>query len=301
MRPALKWRLAALGFALGFFGPLAPTAAASPQPWQIGLQPAATPIMELIHRFNNGLLIVLTLIVLFVLSLLVFCMVRFNARMNPVPSKTSHNTLVEVVWTLVPILILVGIAVPSFSLLLAEHDPARAIAGFDPETDRQLTIKATGQKDWYWTYDYPDNGDLNFDSFMVRDAAGNPAGEPRLLAVDNPMVVPVGVVIRMLVTADPEGVIHSFAVPAFGIKVDAIPGRLNETWFRVDREGIYYGQCYELCGTNHAFMPIAVRAVSPETYDAWALTAATDLEAAYGLLAGATNRPPATVVAGARE
>ncbi len=295
LRRLIGWAVT-LGLAV-----LSVPALANPVPWQIGLQPAATPIMEMIHRFNNGLLIVVALIVLFVLALLLFCMVRFNVRMNPVPSKTSHNTLIEVLWTVVPILILVGIAVPSFSLLLAENDPARAIAGFDPETDEQITIKATGSQ-WYWTYDYPDNGDVSIASFLVRDAEGNPAGNPRLLEVDNEMVVPTGIVIRMLVTADPLGVIHSFAVPAFGIKIDAVPGRLNETWFRVDREGIYYGQCSELCGRDHAFMPIAVRAVSPEQFDAWAATAAGgDLEGAYQGLARAIAAEPATLVADAED
>jgi cytochrome c oxidase subunit 2 len=255
-------------------------ASAAPRPWEIGLQPAATPIMEMIHRFNAGVLIVLTLIVILVLSLLVYCMVRFNARANPVPSKTSHNTLVEVVWTVVPILILVGIAVPSFALLFAEHDPARAIVGYDPEKTPPLTIKATGNQ-WYWSYEYPDNGDVSFDSLMLTDEerAANPDAGPRLLAVDNQLVVPTGVVVRMQVIG--ADVIHSFAVPAFGIKIDAIPGRLNETWFRVDQEGVFYGQCSELCGRDHAFMPIAVRAVSPDKFKAWVETAAKDLPGAY--------------------
>ncbi|WP_421726789.1 cytochrome c oxidase subunit II [Bauldia sp.] len=259
-----------------------PVIAAQPQPWEITLQPAASPIMEMIHRFNNGTLVVITLITVFVLALLVYVMVRFNARRNPEPSKTSHNTMIEVVWTVVPILILVGIAVPSFSLLIAQHDPARAVADYDPE--ETLTIKATGLQ-WYWTYDYPDNGDITFDSFMLTDdQITDPENQPRLLAVDNNMVVPTGTVIRMLVTADPLGVIHSFTVPSLGFKIDAIPGRLNETWFLAQREGMYYGQCSELCGRNHAFMPIAVQAVSPERYEAWAEMAQTDLAAAYALL-----------------
>ncbi len=265
-------------------------ALADPQPWEINLQPAASPIMEMVHRFNSGLLIVISLIVLVVLSLLVYCIVRFNSRANPVPSKTSHNTLVEVVWTVVPILILVGIAVPSFALLFAEHDPARAIAGFNPETDKQITIKATGNQ-WYWSYEYPDNGDISFDSLMLSDEerAQNPDAGPRLLAVDNRMVVPTGTVIRMQVIG--ADVIHSFAVPALGVKLDAIPGRLNETWFLANREGVFYGQCSELCGRDHAFMPIAVQAVSPEKFDAWAAAAASDLPGAYKQLAAATGRP----------
>ncbi len=266
--------------------------------WEMNLQPAATPIMEMIHRFDNGLLIVVTLIVLLVLALLVYAMLRFNAKANPVPSKTSHNTLIEVIWTVVPILVLVGIAVPSFALLFAEHDPARAIAGFDPAKDKQITIKATGSQ-WYWSYEYPDNGDISFDSLLLRDADGNPTGTPRLLAVDNKMVVPVGVVVRMQVIG--ADVIHSFAVPSFGIKIDAIPGRLNETWFRVDKEGTYYGQCSELCGRDHAFMPIAVEAVSQDKFDAWAKTAVNDLAAAYKQLAAAEDKKPATQVAAAQE
>ena len=257
--------------------------AAQPEPWQIGFQPAASPIMEMIHAFNNGLLIVVTLITLLVLGLLLWCMIRYNARSNPEPSRLSHNTLVEVIWTVFPILILVGIAVPSFSLLFAQHDPARAIPGFDPETDPQITIKAIGAQ-WYWTYEYPDNGDLSFDSLMLTDEelAADPSAGPRLLAVDNDMVVPTGTVVRMQVIG--ADVIHAFAVPAFGVKIDAVPGRLNETWFRVDREGVYYGQCSELCGRDHAFMPIAVRAVSPEAFESWAEAANDNLAAAYELL-----------------
>jgi cytochrome c oxidase subunit 2 len=257
-----------------------------PEPWQIGMQPAASPIMEMIHQFNNGLLIVVTLITLFVLGLLLICMLRFNARANPEPSRTSHNTLVEVVWTVVPILILVGIAVPSFALLFAQHDPARAIPGYDPATDPHMTIKATGSQ-WYWSYEYPDNDDLSFDSLMLteEERAADPNAGPRLLAVDNELVVPTGTVVHIQVIG--ADVIHAFAVPAFGVKIDAVPGRLNETWFRVDREGIYYGQCSELCGRDHAFMPIAVRAVSPDKFTAWVEAAQSDLPASYDLLAAA--------------
>jgi len=280
-----------------------------PQPWQITLQPAASPIMDMVHRFNNGLLIVIALITVFVLGLLVYVMVRFNARANPVPSRTTHNTLIEVAWTIVPILILVGIAVPSFSLLFAEHDPARAIAGFDPEKDKQLTIKAIGNQ-WYWSYEYPDNK-ISFDSYMLQDNERK-AGDPRLLAVDNQLIVPTGTVVRMQVIG--ADVIHSFGVPALGIKIDAIPGRLNETWFRADVEGLFYGQCSELCGQapsedpldlhGHAYMPIAVRAVSPAVFDAWAKTAATTLKAANQQLIAATTpgfAPAGAVVAAAQN
>ena len=281
MKQAISWP-----GALVLLGGLVPAAQATPvsvtqpQPWEITLQPAGSPIMEMIHSFNNGLLIVVALIVVFVLALLVVVMVKFNAKRNPVPSKTSHNTLVEVVWTVLPILILVGIAVPSFSLLLAQHDPARAVPNYDPE--KALTIKATGSQ-WYWTYTYPDHGDLEFDSVMLTDAERtDPLNEPRLLAVDNQLVVPIGTVVHVQVIG--ADVIHAFTVPSLGFKIDAIPGRLNETWFLVEREGVYYGQCSELCGRDHAFMPIAVRAVSPEKFEQWVTAAADDLDVAYGLL-----------------
>jgi cytochrome c oxidase subunit 2 len=296
--------LAVAGTLLTFIGSAEAT---QPEPWQLNLQPAATPIMEMIHQFNNGLLVVVAVIVLFVLALLLYCIVRFNSRANPVPSRTTHNTLIEVVWTVVPILILVGIAVPSFALLFAEHDPARAIVGYDPAKDKPLTIKATGSQ-WYWTYEYPDNGDLSFDSLMLQNnQRTDPVAQPRLLAVDNEMIVPVGVVVRMQVIG--SDVIHAFAMPSFGIKIDAIPGRLNETWFRVDREGVYYGQCSELCGQalpenendlhGHAFMPIVIRAVTPERFAAWATAAATDLKGAYQSLAEAAAPDSGVQLAGA--
>jgi len=289
LKQAISWPRAVVvlcGMALGAM--LAgPAAAAQPKPWEVNLQPAGSPIMEMIHSFNNGILILLALIVFLVLALLVVVMIRFNARRNPVPSKTSHNTLVEVVWTVLPILILVGIAVPSFALLLAQHDPARAVPNYDPA--KTVTIKATGSQ-WYWSYAYPDHEGVEFDSLMLTDdEITDPATQPRLLAVDNQMIVPTGTVIDMQVIG--ADVIHSFTVPSLGFKIDAIPGRLNETWFLVREEGVYYGQCSELCGRDHAFMPIAVRAVSPEKFDAWVEAAATDLDAAYALLdAGAT--PP---------
>lgn len=271
-----------------------PASAAEPQPWEIWLQPAGSPIMRMIHSFNDGVMVVMAVIVVLVLFLLLYVMARFNARSNPVPSKTSHNTLIEVIWTVVPILILVGIAVPSFSLLIATHDPARAVPGYDPE--QAITIKATGSQ-WYWSYEYPDSGDISFDSLMLTDAERtDPANQPRLLAVDNEMVVPTGTVIRMQVIG--ADVIHSFAVPSLGFKIDAVPGRLNETWFLVENEGVYYGQCSELCGRDHAFMPIAVRAVSPEKFTAWAEAAKTDLGAAYKTIAEALPADAPVVVAG---
>lgn len=224
--------------------------AAQPQPWEVTLQPAASPVMENIVWFHNFLFVLITLITLFVLALLVVVVMKFNAKTNPVPSKTTHNTLIEVAWTLIPVLILVGIAVPSFRLLFQQLDIPKA----------DLTVKATG-KQWYWSYSYPDNGKFEFDSLLAADK------QPRLLGVDNEMVVPVNKVIRVQTTG--ADVIHAFAVPAFGIKIDSIPGRLNETWFKATKVGIYYGQCSELCGKDHAFMPIAVRVVEDQEFAAW--------------------------------
>ncbi|CCE05661.1 cytochrome c oxidase, subunit II [Bradyrhizobium sp. STM 3843] len=221
-----------------------------PAPWEFRLQEAATPVMENITWFHGLLLTIITVITLFVLALLVTVVIKFNARANPVPSRTTHNTLLEVAWTLIPVLILVTIAVPSFRLLFLELDVPKA----------DLTVKATG-KQWYWSYAYPDNGKFEFDSLLAQDK------QPRLLGVDNEMVVPVNKVVRVQTTG--ADVIHSFAVPAFGIKIDAIPGRLNETWFKATKVGMYYGQCSELCGKDHAFMPIAVRVVSDQEFAAW--------------------------------
>ena len=223
---------------------------AQPQPWEMTLQPAASPVMESIISFHNLLLVLITLITLFVLALLVIVVVKFNAKANPVPSRTTHNTLIEVAWTLIPVLILVAIAVPSFRLLFKQLDIPKA----------DLTVKATG-KQWYWSYAYPDNGKFEFDSLLTADK------QPRLLGVDNEMVVPVNKVIRVQTTG--ADVIHAFAVPAFGIKIDSIPGRLNETWFKATKVGMYYGQCSELCGKDHAFMPIAVRVVEEQEFATW--------------------------------
>ena len=224
-------------------------------PWQFGFQDAATPIMEEITSFHNLLLYIITGIALFVLVLLVIVMVRFNARANPTPSRVTHNTLLEVAWTVVPIIILAIIVFPSFHLLFKQLNT--------PPAD--LSVKATG-KQWYWSYSYPDNGKFEFDSLMLQDKDRKP-DQPRLLAVDNEMVVPINKIVRVQ-TIGAE-VIHSFAVPSFGIRIDAIPGRLNETWFQATREGVYYGQCSELCGKDHAFMPIAVRVVSEQAFKDW--------------------------------
>ena len=221
-----------------------------PTPWEYTLQGSASPVMDNIIWFHNFLLWLITAITVFVLALLIIVAVKFNAKANPVPSKTTHNTLIEVAWTIIPVLILVGIAVPSFRLLFQELDIPKA----------DLTIKATG-KQWYWSYAYPDNGKFEFDSLLVADKA------PRLLGVDNEVVVPVNKIIRVQVTG--ADVIHAFAIPSFGIKIDAVPGRLNETWFKATKEGMFYGQCSELCGKDHAFMPIAIRVVNDQEFAAW--------------------------------
>ncbi|ALA18169.1 cytochrome c oxidase subunit II [Chelatococcus sp. CO-6] len=228
-----------------------------PSPWQMTFQTPVTEVARYIDWFHNGLLWLIGAVVLFVLALLIYVMVRFNEKANPTPSKTTHNTLIEVAWTVVPVLILIVIAVPSFRLLKLQLVP--------PQAD--VVIKATGHA-WYWSYEYPGNeGEaFSFDANMVPDDQLQP-GQPRLLATDNEVVVPVNKVVLVQVTA--ADVIHAFAMPSFGIKVDAVPGRLNETWFRAEREGMYYGQCSELCGQNHAFMPIAIRVVSEEQYAAW--------------------------------
>ena len=226
-----------------------------PSPWQFGLQQSATPVMDNIVWFHDFLLYIITGIAGFVLLLLLIVIVRFNARSHPTPSRTTHNTLLEVAWTTIPIMILLVIAVPSFKLLFFQLIPPPA----------ELTVKATG-KQWYWTYSYPDNGGFEFDSALVKDE-NLKQDQPRLLAADTEMVVPVNKNVLVLTTG--ADVIHSFAVPSFGIKIDAIPGRINETWFKATREGLYYGQCSELCGRDHAFMPINVRVVSEQAFATW--------------------------------
>jgi cytochrome c oxidase subunit 2 len=225
-----------------------------PSPWELGLQQAGSDVMVDVTWFHDFLLWIISAIALFVLALLVIVMVRFNARANPVPSRTTHNTVIEVIWTVVPVLILVVIAVPSFRLIFYQLEIPKA----------DLTVKVTG-KQWFWSYSYPD-AKVEFDSLMLQDKDRKP-NQPRLLAVDNEMVVPVKKVVHVLVTG--ADVIHSFAVPSFGVKIDAIPGRVNETWFKAEREGMYYGQCSQLCGRDHAFMPISIRVVSDTEYSAW--------------------------------
>jgi cytochrome c oxidase subunit II len=244
----------AAGVAALAAGGVAFAALGQPSPWQMGLQQSAAPTMDDIIGFHNFVLWIITAITIFVLALLITVIVRFNARANPTPSRTTHNTLLEVAWTVIPVVILVVIAIPSFRILFVQLNT--------PPAD--LTVKATG-KQWYWSYGYPDSK-FEFDSLMVKEGELKPE-QPRLLAVDNEMVVPVNKVVRVQVIG--ADVIHAFKVPSFGVMIDAIPGRLNETWFKATREGVYYGQCSELCGKDHAFMPIAVRVVSEQAFAAW--------------------------------
>lgn len=237
---------------------------------QIDFPVAATAHMQDIIDFHNLLLVIITGITLFVLGLLLWVMVRYNARMNPKPAAWSHNTLIEFVWTVIPIIILGVIAVPSIRLL-------RDGETVPPNVD--LTVKAIGHQ-WYWSYEYPDNGGFTFDALMLSDEDAKKAGEPRLLGVDNRVVVPVGKVVRVIVTS--QDVIHSWTIPAFGSKIDAVPGKLNETWFKAEREGVFYGQCSELCGAKHAFMPIAVEVMSQERFDQWVEEAKKKFAAADG-------------------
>ncbi|MBL27317.1 MAG: cytochrome c oxidase subunit II [Rhodospirillaceae bacterium] len=229
--------------------------AAQPRPWEMGMQPAASPVMDQMEGFHDLLLVIITVISVFVLLLLIYVMWKFNAKANPQPSRTAHNTVLEVAWTVVPILILVIVAIPSFKLLYFQ----------DRSPDAEMTIKAIGHQ-WYWSYEYPDDGNFTFDSFMKYDDSLE-EGEPRLLATDTKVVLPVDTDIRILVTAD--DVLHSWAVPAFGVKQDGVPGRVAEKWVRIEEPGVYFGQCSELCGVNHGFMPIEVHAVSKEDYKAW--------------------------------
>lgn len=242
-----------------------------PVPWQMGFQEAATPVMERIRWFEQYTLWFIVPITLLVVALLVWCMIRYRASANPTPSRTSHNTVIEILWTVGPVLVLLLLAIPSFQLLTYQYDP---------EQEPTMTLKATGYQ-WYWEYEYApveeEGSPVSFSSIIIGEENRAEMGKedlsvyPRLLAVDNEVVVPVDTTVRLLVTA--ADVLHSFAMPAFGIKVDAVPGRLNESWFRATREGLFYGQCSELCGKDHAFMPIAIRVVSQEQFDEWRVAA----------------------------
>jgi cytochrome c oxidase subunit 2 len=229
--------------------------AAQPEPWQLGFQPAASPVMAQLDSLHDLLLWIITLVSIFVLGLLVYACLRFRASRSASPSRRTHHTLLEIAWTALPVLILVVIAIPSFKLLYF----------MDRVQEPEMTIKAVGHQ-WYWSYEYPDDGEFTFDAYLVADEDLQ-EGQPRLLATDNAVVLPVETDIRVLITA--TDVLHSWAVPAFGVKTDAVPGRVNETWVRIEQPGMYYGQCSELCGDYHGFMPIMVRAVSKEEFEAW--------------------------------
>ncbi len=250
-----------------------------PRPWELNMQDAVTPVAEAMHSFHNLLLPIIIGISLLVLVLLLYAMWRFREKANPVPSKTSHNTLVEVLWTVVPIIILVIIAVPSFRLLYFGDKAANA----------DMTLKIVGHQ-WYWEYIYADADDLTFEA---RVAARTPEeavdGKVRLLSTDNPLMIPVDTTVRVLVTS--TDVIHSWLLPAFGVQKYAMPGRLNETWFRAEKTGVYYGQCNQICGLDHGFMPIEVHVVSKEDYATWVQKAKAQ--------AGLTDPTPTTAVAAA--
>lgn len=265
---------------------MVPSELGLPHSGEIGLQQVVTDVGQNGRWMHNAVLFpVIAIISLFVLGLLLWVMFRYRAAANPNPSKTSHNTLIEVIWTLVPILVLVAVAVPSIRLLARQFNPPKA----------DLTIKVIGHQ-WFWSYQYPDNGDFEVVSNMLKEKNQVEAGQqfrtdvdgPRLLAADERMVVPAGKVVKLIVTAD--DVIHSFAVPAFWTKMDAIPGRLNQTWFKVDRPGVYFGQCSELCGARHGFMPIAVEVRPEAEFNQWVLSKG-------GKLAGTEEAAPAVAPA----
>lgn len=235
-----------------------PALASQPHDWQLYFQPAASPVMERIYEFHELLLYIIFAISIFVLLLLLYVAVRFNEKANPTPAKFTHNVLIEVLWTVIPVVILIVIAVPSFKMLYY----------MDRTENPEMTLKVTGYQ-WYWGYEYPDHNNIAFTSYMIPDDQIDPSKDQvRLLSTDKPVVLPIDTNIQFIITA--ADVIHAFALPAFGLKTDAIPGRLNETWTRIDRPGTYYGQCSELCGKDHAFMPIEILAVPKDEFAAWA-------------------------------
>lgn len=244
-------------FSLALFAMPSLGFAGQPQDWQMNFQEAATPVAERLHSFHHFLLFIISGICIFVLALLLYVMIRFNSKTNPVPSATTHNVLLEIIWTVVPVVILIVIAVPSFKLLY-----------YADRTDKpEMTLKVTGYQ-WYWGYEYPDNGGISFNSNMIpSDKIDASKEQVKLLSTDNPVILPIDTNIQILVTG--QDVIHSFAMPSFGVKTDAVPGRTNETWVRITKPGTYYGQCDQLCGTNHGFMPIEVVAVGKEDFAKW--------------------------------
>jgi cytochrome c oxidase subunit 2 len=256
-------RLLTAFFAAALFFLAADTALAdgSPVPWQINMQDAASPSAERLHEFHEMLLWITGAIVVFIMVLLLYVMLRFNSKVNPEPAKFTHNVPLEVIWTVVPILILVVISLKSLPMLYY----------LDRVEEPEMTLKVTGYQ-WYWGYEYPDQDGLSFLSYMIpEDEIDASKGQKRLLSVDNVVVLPIDTDIAIQITG--ADVIHAFAIPALGIKLDAVPGRLNETWVRIDKPGTYYGQCSELCGKDHAYMPIEVKAVSKEEFANWLATA----------------------------
>ena len=225
--------------------------------WQLSFQEAASPLMSELIGLHDFIFWIITFITVFVFILLAYVCVKFSAKNNKKPSTTTHNSLIEVAWTVIPVIILVVISIPSFKLLYKQND----FSNID------MTIKATGYT-WYWGYEYPDHGDFQFDAIMLQDDELE-ENQPRLLSTDNALVVPINKNIKMQITSDPAGVIHSWAMPSLGVKMDAIPGRLNETYFRITEPGMYYGQCSELCGPGHGFMPIMIKAVSDDEFSEW--------------------------------
>ncbi|RCS23379.1 cytochrome c oxidase subunit II [Phyllobacterium salinisoli] len=283
--------MGALGSALAVLFASAAAHADQPKPWEMRFQDAATGIAQQIHWFERYTLWFIVPVTALVLLLLLWIVARYRASANPEPSKTSHNTLIEVIWTVAPVIVLLFLAIPSFQLLTAQYSPDEA----------GLTVKATGYQ-WYWGYEYQVDNPVSFDSLLLQDGDRAAAGKedravyPRLLAVDNEVVVPLNTTVRLLVTG--ADVIHSWAMPAFGVKMDAVPGRINETWFKADKPGLYYGQCSELCGKDHAFMPIAVRVVAQDQYDSWLAAARTDLQGANKALTASIEATKNMAVAG---
>ena len=288
MRKAVAGFYAALGSAMAAGAAMAD----QPHPWQLGMQDPATPITERIHEFHNWLLVVIFVISLFVFGLLLYVIARFNHRAHPVPTRTSHNTVIEILWTVVPVAILVTIAIPSFKLMYY----------MDRVPDAKMTIKVTGHQ-WYWQYEYADQGNFGFNSNIVADKDLKP-GQPRLLEVDNPLVLPADTTVRVQVAG--TDVIHSWFVPSFGFQEYAVVGRLNEAWVHVNKPGTYYGECNQICGVNHAFMPIEVKVLSQDDFQKWLADAKTKFAADKPAGENATQMAaaqPATAepaVAGAR-
>jgi cytochrome c oxidase subunit 2 len=253
-----------------------PVVGGAPTAWQVNFQPAASPVAQMIESLHDLLLFITVAITAFVLALVAYACIRFRATRNPVPSRRTHNSVIEIAWTAIPVLILVVIAIPSFKLLYF----------MDRAVNPEMTLKAVGHQ-WYWSYEYPDNGNFTFDAYMIADQDLQ-EGQLRLFDVDNPVVLPVDTDVRILTTA--TDVIHSWAMPALGVKMDAIPGRMNETWLRIERPGVYYGQCSELCGDYHAFMPIKIEALSKEDFEAWTKQAQEQFARADGGIAVADRQ-----------